>query len=408
MESISTKDRGAPSELERHVEGFARQIDTAGYCGPVVLRHSRLASAVAEAMETRGMSPRQLDEEAALPLFSEIAAGLAHSSQRYARRCMHKFRDYLIEHAGAPPDAVVTDMSPLACQRREYRRYLKQVRGLADSTIYVCLRVYDRFLAFRFGEEFGDARDIVPDDITAFMATVRAAGSRNRDVPSHLRNLFRFLLWSGRTERDLSKAVPSVKGVPRKIPRHLTPAEVNRVVAAVGQRGKAAKRNYAIVLTMARLGLREPEVVGIELDDIDWRAGEILVRGKGRLHDRMPLPADVGEAIVDYIRHERRGRDRALFVSTNAPFGRLKRVRVRLMLAEAYKATGVTPPRLHVGAHVLRHSLATDMLRKGASLEEIGDVLRHRSAKTTTIYAQHDVDALRSISRPWPTEGDRE
>ncbi len=151
MKSISTKDRGAPSELERHVEGFARQIDTAGYCGPVVLRHSRLASAVAEAMETRGMSPRQLDEEAALPLFSEIAAGLAPSSQR-----------------------------------REYRRHLKQMRGLADSTIYVCPRVHDRFLAFRFGEEFGDARDIAPDDITAFMATVRAAGSRNRDMPSHL------------------------------------------------------------------------------------------------------------------------------------------------------------------------------------------------------------------------------
>ncbi len=163
-----------------------------------------------------------------------------------------------------------------------------------------------------------------------------------------------------------------MKGVPRKIPRYLTPAEVNRVVAAVGQRGKAAKRNYAMVLTMARLGLREPE------------------------------------AIIDYIRHERRGRDRALFVSTKVPFGRLKRVRVRRMLAEAYEATGVTPPRSHVGAHVLRHSLATDMLRKGASLEEVGDVLRHRSAKTTTIYAQHDVDALRSISRPWPTEGDRQ
>lgn len=408
MKTIGTEDRGAQSELERHVEGFARQIDTAGYCGPIVLRHSRLASAVAEAMETHGMSPRQLDEEAALPLFSEIAAGLAPSSRQYARHCMHRFRDYLIEHAGAPPDAVVVDMSPLACQRREYRRYLKQVRGLADSTIYRYLRIHDRFLAFRFGEEFGDPRDIVPDDITAFMATVRATGSRNEDMPSHLRNLFRFLHWSGRTERDLSKAVPSVKGVPRKIPRCLTPAEVNRVVAAVGQRGKAAKRNHAMVLTMARLGLREPEVVGIELDDIDWRAGEILVRGKGRRHDRMPLPADVGEAIVDYIRHERRGHDRALFVSTRAPFGRLKRARVRLMLAAAYEATGVTPPRPHVGAHVLRHSLATDMLRKGASLEEIGDVLRHRSAMTTTIYAQHDVDALRSISRPWPTEGDRQ
>jgi len=121
----------------------------------------------------------------------------------------------------------------------------------------------------------------------------------------------------------------------------------------------------------------------------------------------MPLPAEVGEAIVDYIRTERREPDRALFVSVKPPFERFKDAQIlRWILRDAYDATGISPPQAYIGTHILRHSLATDMLRKGASLAEIGDVLRHRSAKTTTIYAQHDVDALRSISRSWPVSGD--
>ena len=157
-------------------------------------------------------------------------------------------------------------------------------------------------------------------------------------------------------------------------------------------------------MLIARLGLRPPEVTAIELNDIDWRAGEILIRGKRQLHDRMPMSAEIGEAIVDYIKNERRGPDRALFVSVKPPFKRFKDAQIlRWILRDAYDATGISPPQAYIGTHILRHSLATDMLRKGASLTEIGDVLRHRSAMNTTIYAQHDVDALRSISRPWPT-----
>ena len=116
------------------------------------------------------------------------------------------------------------------------------------------------------------------------------------------------------------------------------------------------------------------------------------------------MSAEIGEAIVDYIKNERRGPDRALFVSVKPPFKRFKDAQIlRWILRDAYDATGISPPQAYIGTHILRHSLATDMLRKGASLTEIGDVLRHRSAMNTTIYAQHDVDALRSISRPWPT-----
>ena len=132
--------------------------------------------------------------------------------------------------------------------------------------------------------------------------------------------------------------------------------------------------------------------------------GELLVRGKGKLNDRMPIPSDVGEAVVDYLKNERVGNERTLFVSSKAPYRRFKDSQIlRWILQDAYDVTGITPPQSYIGSHILRHSLATDMLRNGASLQEIGDLLRHRSRMTTTIYAQHDIDALRSIAQPWPT-----
>ena len=143
-------------------------------------------------------------------------------------------------------------------------------------------------------------------------------------------------------------------------------------------------------------GLRAPEVIAIQLDDIDWRAGAILIRGKGKQHDRMPLPEDAGEAIVDYIRNGRRG----ALVSCSFPIRRhfhpsSMRQILNFMFRDAFDRTGLEPPQKYVGSHVLRHSLATDMLRKGASLDEIGDVLRHRSRVSTTIYAKHDIEGLR-------------
>jgi integrase/recombinase XerD len=155
---------------------------------------------------------------------------------------------------------------------------------------------------------------------------------------------------------------------------------------------------------MARLGLRALEVMAIQLDDIDWRAGELLVRGKGQRHDRLPIPTDVGEAISKYLREERTSTTtRTLFITLRAPNRPFRDSQViNAILKEAFAATGVKPPTPYVGSHVLRHSLATNMVRAGASLEEIGDLLRHRSRATTMIYAKLDADGLRSIAQPWP------
>lgn len=176
------------------------------------------------------------------------------------------------------------------------------------------------------------------------------------------------------------------------------------VLASVATNPRRGARDYAMLLLMARLGMRAPEVMAVQLDDIDWRAGELLVRGKGKRHDRLPIPSDVGEAISRYLREERTSTTtRTLFVSHRAPNRPFKDSQIiNSILREAFAATGVKPPTPYVGSHVLRHSLATNLVRSGASLEEIGDLLRHRSRATTMIYAKLDTDGLRSIAQPWP------
>jgi site-specific recombinase XerD len=266
-----------------------------------------------------------------------------------------------------------------------------------------------RFITFRFGETLGNLNAITPDDVVNFFCQLKS-GSRpfqGKSLPSHLRNLFKFLFWSGKTRRNLANGIPRVaQSQPANLPRYLKPEDIRRLIEAVRTNDVTGRRNYAMFLLLACLGLRAPEVIAIQIDDIDWRSCEILIRGKGKLHDRMPLTADVGEAIVDYIRNGRAGNSRTLFVSNITPHRPFKDAQIlNSVLQKAFEKTGLKPPQKYVGSHLLRHSLATDMLRNGASLNEIGDVLRHRSRMTTTIYAKHDIDALRSIAQPWPVPG---
>ena len=235
----------------------------------------------------------------------------------------------------------------------------------------------------------------------------RKAPFRDKSPATQLRNFFRYLFKCGLTASNLALSIPSVaQRYDSRLPRHLAPDQVEAVLAAVRANPKHGRRDFAMMLLMARLGLRAPEVIRIQLDDIDWRAGELLVRGKGLRHDRVPIPPDVGKALAAYIRHDRISALRTLFVTQRAPHGPFKDSQVlNAILKDAFAATGVTPPTRYVGSHVLRHSLATNMVRKGASLAEVGDLLRHRSRASTMIYAKLDIDGLRSIAQPWPVTG---
>lgn len=291
--------------------------------------------------------------------------------------------------------------------RHDYEDYLRHQRGLSERTIVHCWRLTDRFLAFHFGQGDAELAAITPIDIAAFLQklTSREAPFRDKTPPTHLRNFFQYLFKKGLTPANLALCVPSVaRRYDARLPRHISPEQVEAVLNAVRADKRHGRRNYAMVLLLARLGLRAPVVISIQLDDLDWRASELLVRGKGQNHDRVPIPPDVGEALADYIRHDRVSASRALFVTVRTPQVPFKDGQVlNTILKQAFARSGVAPPCRYVGSHVLRHSLATNLIRQGASLAEVGDMLRHRSRTSTMIYAKLDVDGLRSIAQPWPT-----
>ena len=220
------------------------------------------------------------------------------------------------------------------------------------------------------------------------------------------RSFFRFLFQRGELQADLTASVPMVADRRLStVPKHLSPEEVERMLKACDRRTRCGRRDYAILLLLARLGLRAGEVVALRLEDINWRAGEILIRGKGLLHDWMPLPADVGEALSSYLRHCRPAcQTRRVFLRMLAPrLGFANTAAVRSIVRQALGRADLHPA--FKGAHLLRHSLATSMLGSGATMGEIGEVLRHRAPNTTETYASVDFDGLRSLAHPWPMGG---
>lgn len=294
--------------------------------------------------------------------------------------------------------------------KEEYQIYLRRQRGLADSTICIYSGFADRFLNYKFGEKPNDLSKITGIDITDFFQylTGRVQPLRDITVASSLRSLFRFLFQSEKIEINLAVGIPSIaRTQARRIPYHLTPGHVEELLKAVKSSStfRCRKRNYAMVLLMARLGLRSPEVIAIQLDDIDWRNGEILIRGKGGYHDKAPLLQDMGEAIADYISNERKGSQRSLFLSYLSPNNPFKDAQVlSTILKQALKITNIPRPKDYSVSHILRHSLATNLIQKGATLEEVSNTLRHRSRSTTLLYARQDINGLRTIAQSWPLE----
>jgi site-specific recombinase XerD len=223
-----------------------------------------------------------------------------------------------------------------------------------------------------------------------------------RALVTSLRGLLRFLYLEELTASDLTAAVPSVAGWRgASLPKALPAEHVARLLASCDRTTAVGLRDFAILSVLSRLGLRAGEVAALECGDVDWRAGEIVIRGKGDRHERLPLPVDVGDALVDYLRHGRpRRSDPHLFLRARAPLGPLTGGdgAIGLLVRRACRRAGLPP----VGVHRLRHTVATEALRAGAPLEEIASLLRHRHHATTAIYAKVDFLRLRELARPWP------
>jgi len=284
----------------------------------------------------------------------------------------------------------------------DYSGYLLIERGLSPHTVFDAYVPAARlFLAGRDG--LGGLRldRLAAADVSMFLAREcpNRSVSGTRDLVSALRSFLRYLHLVGRIEAPLVWALPSVADLrDRSLPRGLEPAAVKRLLASCDRRRLVGRRDFAILLLLSRLGLRAGEVARVQLDDVDWRRGLLLVRGKGGRYDELPLPDDVGQALVSYLRRRPRCSSRAVFVRVTAPRRALNRSTIGWVVRAACDRAGL--PR--VGAHRLRHTAATEMLRSGASLAEVGEVLRHREQKTTAIYAKVDRTALRPLARPWP------
>jgi site-specific recombinase XerD len=286
-----------------------------------------------------------------------------------------------------------------------FEQYLRQERRLSDATLRNTLPFVRCFLADRFGTGPVSLATVRPSDITRFVLRYARtlSPSRAKLLVGALRSYFRFLFLRGEIATDLGAAVPTVADWRlSSVPKSIEPQQVERLLKSCDRRTATGRRDYAVLLLLARLGLRAGEVTALTLDDLDWEAGEISVRGKGSRHDRLPMPQDVGEALVAYLRDGRlRCATRRIFLTARAPVRELVgHQAVGCIVLRALARAGIRSDRK--GAHLLRHSLAVRMLRQGASLAEIGEILRHRRLDTTAIYAKVDLTALKALAQTWP------
>lgn len=385
--------------LAAYADGFRAELSRLGYTPDCVVRKLWEAGRLGEWMAANGVEVGELTSVRVREFFAAHAVG---GERAIGPRTLGPLLRYLRELDVVPVETV--GATPVELLVGRYRVWLVEDRGLAARTVRRYEVTARRFLLARASATGGcGAEGVSGADVTGFLlaeCSRVSVGSAKGRVAA-LRSLLRFLFVEGLTERALAAAVPPVAGWrDTALPPTLTPAQMNAMVESCDRGTVTGRRDFAILLVLARLGLRAAETAGLTLDDLDWRAGEIVVRGKSRRDDRLPLPADVGEAIAAYLRDGRPiSSCRAVFVTRYAPWRALAPVTVSKVAVAASRRAGLAEA---VPAHRLRHGLAADMLRHGAVLAEISQVLRHRDLATTAVYAKVDHAVLRELALPWP------
>lgn len=388
--------------LASYAAGYGSWLAARGYSRWTVAHRLGQLDLLSRWLEREGLSPGGLTAER-VEAFVAARRAAGYSSWLSVSSTalpLEYLRELGVVPAVSAP-AVVND--PLEWLLADYSRYLLQERGLCEHTVFARYEPAARsFLAARVGPDASGLERLGGADVSLFLAAEcpRRSVSAARDLTGGLRSLLRYLYLTGQVPNPLVWAVPGVADLrDRSLPRGVDLAVVKRLLASCDRRRTVGRRDYAILLLLLRLGLRAGEVAAITLDDVDWRSGELLVHnGKGRRQERLPLPADVGEAIVCYLKRRPRIECRALFLRVIAPAGAIRGSAVSGIVRLACKRAGVPS----IGSHALRHTAATEMLKAGASLVEIGEVLRHQEPRTTARYAKIDRQTLRALARPWP------
>lgn len=385
-----------------YLDGFAEALLARGYSVDARQRHVHAADRVSRWAARCEIPIADLDEALLARFARAELRRRRRDSERGGNKRLHSRIDAFLRYLRAA--GVVTTSAAEARRPQlviEHGAWMRNQLGLSPTTIAHSLPVVQKLL------------DTVDNDDAEFDAVgVRGfvleyiqqhAPASAGCVTTIVRRFLRWLVVQGRCSADLVEAVPTVPTWRlAKLPRYLPDADVERIIESCNRPSGMARRDRAMVLLLARLGLRASDVVRLRLDDIEWERGSLRVVGKGRREARLPLPQDAGDAIHEYLRVERPvvATD-YVFLATSAPIRPIDVGGLRSVVSRLIERAGIQASSR--GAHLLRHSLATRMLREGATLDTIGAVLRHRDVNTTAIYAKVDIGLLQGIALPWPS-----
>ena len=388
--------------LGSRIDGFVAWLSGQGYARDSVRVFVAVFSDLGRWLHRRRLGARDLSSELTGRYLRRSGSNRVRPHERAA---LDHILEHLRQNGIAARDDSVPDSSPLECVIEDFRRYLLHDRALAEATLQgYCPRVR-LFLSACFREDHIELDRLSVRDVQVFVLQ-HARGRTPKSTQlmlSALRSFLQFLYLRGLITSTLADQVPSVASWRQtEPPKWLPDADIQRVLNSCDRHSAIGQRNYAILLLLVRLGLRAGEILSLKLDDIRWEAGEIEVHGKGSKLKRFPLAEDVGSAIAAYLTNARPSCcSRCLFLRAKAPYRGLGHAStVDTIVARSLARAGLDPPMK--GAHLLRHSLATHMLRNGATLTEIGQILHHASPDTTSIYAKVDIEGLRDLAQPWP------
>jgi integrase/recombinase XerD len=397
--------RAPEGPLATYIGPFASSLREQGYARYSIYRQVLLAACFSEWLRQRDVALRGIA--------SDHPRQYLRYRARRVRLCrgdagaLRHLLDFLRGARVIPTEKQVSArlLTPAERCTQAYEQYLQEARGLARATIINYVPFIRGFLRERFGDGPVTLSHLRARDVVGFVQ--RQASflhpKRAKLLTSAVRSFLQYARYRGKVKLDLAAAVPVVPNWSMSsIPRAIGADQVRQLLASIDQSRAVGRRDYAILLLLARLGLRSGEVASLELDDIDWKAGQLGVRGKSGQRNDLPLPSEVGKAIAAYLRRGRpRCGSRRVFLRAKAPVrGFLGASGVGSVVRHRLQRAGINAPTY--GTHQFRHGLATEMLRQGASLGEIGELLGHHNPQTTKIYTQVDLDALRTLALPWP------
>ena len=394
--------------LGPYVDAFVSWLQEQHYSRSTIQSSVRAVADWSRWLHVHGIASNDVDTKQ-LDRFVRYRAQHAQSRAVHpdGRRGLQRMLGWLQKTGVAPRSNVPAPLSHREIIVHDFGQYMFRQRGLSSTTLRLYLPYISQFLEERFGHEVIKVETLRTQDVTGFVQrNSRTLGhSSIQHRVTALRAFLRYLRHTGQISIDLAACVPSVANWSfSALPKFLLPAQVQLILDQCDRSTSKGRRDYAIFLLLARLGLRAGEVAALTLDDINWEQGHLTLRGKGGRWAQLPIPAEVGNAISNYITNARPSTtDRHVFIRELAPrTGFSASTRVSALVRSAVTQAGIDAARK--GAHLFRHSLATEMLRKGSSLREIGQVLRHRSPDTTQLYAKVDLPSLQQLAMPWPGE----